>query len=125
MSLTTSSVKIHLINNLDNDNVDDSIVIKKNPLDKSYIVTYSDQNNGSPVKHIVTDLHRDNLEDYVYMILKNQSIDEEGYKYIQVTAPAMPRVLVSGSLMKEVYYREHMIEMLGTSLDLLEKVSVK
>jgi hypothetical protein len=34
-------------------------------------------------------------------------------------------VLVSGSLMKEVYYREHMIEMLGTSLDLLEKVSVK
>jgi len=125
MALTTSSVKIHLINNLDNDNVDDSIVIKKDPLDKSYIVTYSDQNNGSPVKHVVTGLHRDNLEDYVYMILKNQSIDEDGYKYIQVTAPAMPRVLVSGSLMKEVYYREHLIEMLGTSLDLLEKVSVK
>ena len=125
MALTTSSVKIHLINNMDNGNLDDSIVIKKNALDKSYSVTYSDQNNGSPVKHLVTGLHRDNLEDYVYMILKNQSIDEDGYKYIQVTAPAMPRVLVSGSLMKEVYYREHMIEMLGTSLDLLEKVSVK
>ena len=105
MALTTSSVKIHLINNIDNGNVDDSIVIKKNPLDNSYSVTYSDQNNGSPVKHLVTGLHRDNLEDYVYMILKNQSIDEDGYKYIQVTAPAMPRVLVSGSLMKEVYYR--------------------
>ena len=125
MALTASYVKIHLINNLDDGNVDDSIIIKKDPLDKSYNVTYHDQNNGFPVRHVVTGLHRDNLEDYVYMILKNQSIDEDAYKYIQVTAPAMPRVLVSGSLMKEVYYREHMIEMLGTSLDLLEKVSVK
>ena len=122
-SYSNASIMINLINDL-NIPKDDTIKIQKNYLDKTYEVIYSDQNDGTPIKHNAYGLNRDTLMDYLYVVFKNQSMDEEGYKHIQISSPAMPRVLVSGLLMKEKYYREHMMEMLETSLEMLEKVSV-
>jgi hypothetical protein len=122
-SFSNPSIMIHLINDLDLVK-DDSIKIQKNTYDKTYEISYNDQNNGSPIRHTAIGLNRDTLMDYLYMVFKNQSIDEDGYKHIQISSPAMPRVLVSGSLMKEKYYREHMMEMLETSLEMLDNVNV-
>ena len=115
---------IHLINDL---NVvhDDVITVHRSIVDNAYNVTFSDQNNGSPVKHRMTGLSRMAVQNYLFRILKNQVIDEQGYKYIQITTPAMPRVLVSGSKMREEYYREEIEEVIGISLEMLGEVRKK
>jgi hypothetical protein len=59
----------------------------------------------------------------LYMLFKNQALDEEGYKSVQLTLPAMPRVIVSGEKFKDLYYREHFLELIGNSLDMLENVT--
>jgi hypothetical protein len=39
---------------------------------------------------------------YLYILLKNQFLDEEGYQKLQLSLPAMPRMIVSGDKFKQV-----------------------
>lgn len=102
------------------DDTDDVINIKKDLTTNEYVITYSDPNEGVPVVHQMSGLYRDKVLEYVYMLLKNQYVDEEGFDKVQVNIPAMPRVIVSGEKFNEVYYREHFQQLIGFGLDNLE-----
>jgi len=123
MAYSDTSIGIHLINNDLSAKADDTILIRKNLAHGDFDITYKDQNNGSPITHVVNGLYRGRVMDYLYMLFKNQALDEEAYKSVQLTLPAMPRIIVSGDKFKDLYYREHFLEAVGNSLDLLENIT--
>lgn len=125
MSLYSMPIMIHLINDDKSTNGDDTIRIAKNYDTNEFDITYTDQNNGEPVTHLVTGLYRARVIDYLYILFKNQALDEQGYMSVQMTIPGMPRVIVSGDKFKDLYYREHFMEAVGSGLDLLENVTSK
>lgn len=102
---------------------DDTIKIFKNLAFGDFEITYSDPNDGSPVTHKMTGLYRQKVLDYVYMLLKNQYLDEEKFISVQFTLPGMPRVIVSAAKFNEVYYREHFYELMSFGLDNLENTT--
>jgi uncharacterized protein with ParB-like and HNH nuclease domain len=120
MAYSDTSIRIHLINSDTSKNADDTITIRKNFDTNEFDIVYRDQNNGEPVTHEVSGLYRARVLDYLYMLFKNQALDEEGYKSVQLTLPALPRLIVSGDKFKDLYYREHFLEAVGTGLDLLD-----
>lgn len=123
MAYSDTSILIHLIHNDKKAYSDDTVKIVKNYERDDFDITFTDQNDGTPVVHKAVGLYRSRVLDYLYMLFKNQALDEEGYKSVQVTLPAMPRILVSGEKFKDLYYREHFLELLENSLDLFENVS--
>ena len=122
MAYSDTYVRINLIHSSSNV-PDDIITIQKNFDTNDFEILYRDQNNGTPISHIVSGLYRARVIDYLYIVFKNQSLDEEGYKSIQLTLPALPRLIVSGDKFKDLYYREHFLEAVGTGLDLLENTT--
>jgi len=125
MAYSDTSIVISLINNPSQHSGDDTVTIRKNLDLGDFEIVYNDQNNGSPIAHVLIGLYRQRVIDYLYMLFKNQALDEEAYKNVQLTLPAMPRIIVSGDKFKDPYYREHFLELIGNSLDTLENVSVK
>lgn len=124
MAYSDTSICIYLIN-ADSTRGDDMVTIMKNLDLGDFEIVYKDKNDGSPITHVVRGLYRQRVLDYLYMLFKNQSLDEEAYMSIQVTLPAMPRIIVSGDKFKDLYYREHFLELIGNSLDTLENVYSK
>ena len=120
MSYSDTSIRIHLIHSDSAKNGDDTVTIRKNFDTNEFDIVYRDQNNGEPITHEVSGLYRARVLDYLYMLFKNQALDEEGYKSVQLTLPALPRLIVSGDKFKDLYYREHFLEAVGTGLDLLD-----
>ena len=49
-------------------------------------------------------------------------MDDDGFKSVQFSLPAMPRILVDVWKFKEVYYREHFLDLLENGLDTLDRV---
>jgi hypothetical protein len=123
MSHSSTTIEILLIKN--NSTKDDAILIKKNLLYNEFDLTYIEHTNGcETVKHSATGLYHDKVMDYIYMVFKNQYLDEEPYSHIQINVPAMPRIMISGDKFNEVYYRVHVRELISTGLDLLETTTV-
>lgn len=120
MAYSDTSVCINLIKNVSAKNGDDVVTIRKNFDTNDFEIIYRDQNDGTPVVHHVSGLYRDRVIDYLYVLFKNQSLDDEGYTSVQLTLPALPRLIVSGEKFKDLYYREHFLEAVGTGLDLLD-----
>jgi hypothetical protein len=120
MDYSDTSIFIHLIN--DSNQKDDIIRIKKNLSYNEFDIRYTDQNNDSPIVHNLNGLYRAQVMDYIYAVFKNQALDEQGYHKVQVTLPAMPRIIVSGDKFKDLYYREHFMDTIGKSLDTIENV---
>jgi hypothetical protein len=69
-------------------------------------------------------MNRDEVLDYLYNVFKNQSLDDMGYEHIQITLPALPRIIIKGEKLKDLYYREHFLELFESSLDILDKITV-
>jgi hypothetical protein len=115
-------IQINLQRDTDVSN-DDTIKIFKNLEFGDFEITYKDPNDGSSVTHKMKGLYRQKVLDYVYMLLKNQYLDEEKFTSLQFTLPGMPRVLVSAAKFDDVYYREHFYELIGFGLDSLENTS--
>ena len=120
MAYSDTSLTIHLVKNLANEKLDDTVRIVKNLEDSVFELTFKD--NGDPVTHKAYEMTRDNLCDYVYFLLKNLSMDEDGYQSVQLSLPAMPRMIVSASKLQDTYYREHFLELIENSLSMLDKV---
>ena len=120
MAYSDTSISIHLLKNLANEKLDDTVRIVKNLEDSAFELTFKD--NGDPVTHKVYEMTRDTVCDYVYLLLKNLSLDEDGYQSIQISLPAMPRMIVSASKLKDTYYTEHFLEVIENSLSMLDKV---
>jgi hypothetical protein len=56
----------------------------------------------------------------MYLLFKNQSLDEEAPCQVQVNLPSMPRVIVSGDKFQGLYYREHFSELIDSGLDFMD-----
>ena len=120
MAYSDTSIVIHLVKDLANKSLDDTVSIRKNLEDSVFELTFKD--NGDPLVHNAYEMTRDNVCDYVYLLLKNMTLDEDGYQSIQLSLPAMPRLIVSSSKMSNTYYRDHFLELIENSLSMLDKV---
>lgn len=102
---------------------DDTITIRKNVETDNFSVVYKDANaGGPPVIHTMT-LEHDDVVDHMYLVLKSQALDDDGFESIQFNLPAMPRLLVNISRLNEMYYREHLLELIQNGLDCLDAMS--
>jgi hypothetical protein len=113
-------IQINLERSSGGESNDDTIKIRKNLEFGDFEITYKDPNDGTPVTHKMKGLYRQKVLDYMYMLLKNQYLDEEKFTSLQFALPAMPRVLVSAAKFEDVYYREHFYELIGFGLDSLD-----
>jgi hypothetical protein len=120
MAYSDTSITIHLLKNLANESLDDTVRIVKNLEDSAFELTFKD--NGDPVTHKAHEMTRDNVCDYVFLLLKNLSLDEDGYQSIQLSLPAMPRMIVTASKLHDTYYRDHFLELVENGLSMLDKV---
>jgi hypothetical protein len=119
-SYTDISIRINLIRG-DGSSTDDRLTLTKNLDYGDFEINYSEYNYGKQrIVHEVKGMYREKVMNYLYSLFKNISLDEEPYVNVQFILPAMPSVIVSASKFKDVYYREHFLEMTGTCLDLLE-----
>ena len=107
---------------------DDTLKIYKNIVDDTFEIRYTDANiegsSSKPVTHTMVSLSHENVLDHIYFILKNQYLDTDKFRQIQIDPPAMPRILVDGDKFNDVYTREHIYELIGHSLECLDYVDV-
>jgi hypothetical protein len=122
MPAFSSTMSIRFIRDTTNSSTDDVMSIRKNFQEGEFVVTYTDENQGSPVFHTISFGCRMDLVNHLYLTLKNQAIDDDGFKSVQFSLPAMPRILVDAWKFKEVYYREHFLDLLENGLDTLDRV---
>jgi hypothetical protein len=120
MAYSDTSIIIHLIKDSKVTTLDDTVRIVKNLEDRSFDVTYKD--NGDPLVHKAYQMTRDNVCDYVYLLLKSLTLDEDGYEKFQFSLPAMPRFLISASTLRDPSYRDHFLELIENSLSMIDKV---
>jgi hypothetical protein len=121
------SVMIEMIMMHSNDSsTDETLQIKKDYLSNEFTVSFSDPNKYTACSNTtVKNLYHDKLMKYVYMLLKNLKVDEEGPTNIQVNIPGMPSILFSGNKMNDIYYREHLYDLIEFGVDLLEHTTPK
>lgn len=120
MAYSDTSINIRFVKDSAVVKLDDVIRIVKNLEDRVFEVTYTD--NGDSLVHKAYEMTRDNVCDYVYLLLKNITMDEDGYQSIQLDLPAMPRLLVSVSKLQDTYHRDHFLELIENSLSMIDKV---
>jgi hypothetical protein len=120
MAYTDTCVEIRFINDLSNSSTDDKIVIRRDLYEGFYDLVYTDYNNGKPITFNLTTDKRGDIMQYMYLLFKNQSLDEEAPSRVQVNIPSMPRMIVSGDKFQEVYYREHFSELIDSGLDFMD-----
>jgi len=122
MSSTYSpcSLELVMIKDTKNKKEDDSVKVRLNLDLNEYEITLRDQNAGSEIAHRIEMSTKEKVMDYLYLVLKSICLDEDGYENIQVNTPLMPRVFFSVKSLKDLYYRDHVHEILRTGLDLLE-----
>lgn len=107
-------------------NTDDTLTIRKNLTTGDFDVRYKDVNDGvstkahAPVMHLLMGLSHERVLRHVYLLTKNQYLDMQGFHQLQFDVPAMPRILLDASSMSELYYREHVCELIGAALENLD-----
>lgn len=114
------SLELVMIKDTKNKKEDDSVKVRLNLDLNEYEITLRDQNAGSEIAHRIEMSTKEKVIDYLYLVLKSICLDEDGYENIQVNTPLMPRVFFSVKSLKDIYYRDHVHEILRTGLDLLE-----
>ena len=125
MSSFTSSFCLRFIRNSKGAaSSDDRLSVRKDLSTGEFQVTYVDENNGDPVTHRMNYLYRARVMDHFYLVLKNQMIDDDGFEAVQFNMPAMPRMLVNATKFKDVYYREHFLDLIGNALDCLDTLEM-
>lgn len=126
MSTFSSCFSLRFIRNTESAaaSTDDLVKVRKNLEEEDFELTYVDENNGSPVVHEMIFTKRSDLINHVYLLLKNQMIDDDGFKAVQFSLPAMPRMLVRVDKFRDVYYREHFLDLIENALDCLDRLTV-
>ena len=120
---TSCCLQIVMIKKSNDSSLDDQITIRKNLDLNEFEVTMKDMNEGDKVTHRLEGTTKDTVMKYLYHLLKNFSLDDDGYQSIQVNVPLMPRVLFTGASLKDLYVREHLQDVLNLGLDLVEDVT--
>ena len=107
---------------------DDSMRIRKNFESGEFEMVYTDSHDVNKQVHKLQSLYRQRVVDHVYLTLKNLTMDEDNFFQVQLNLPAMPLLLVSVESLKDLYYREHLLELVENgldNLDVLEKIDLK
>ena len=112
-----------MIKNTKNQKEDDTITVRKNLNLNEFEITLRDQNSGEKISHRLETPTKEKVLNYLYLLLKSISLDEDGYENIQVNTPLMPRILFSVKSLKDLYYRDHVQDLLRLGLDTLEDVN--
>jgi hypothetical protein len=99
---------------------DDTMRIRKNFESGEFELVYKDSHDSKKQVHTLTGLYRQRVLDHVYLALKNLTMDEENFFQVQLNMPAMPPVLVSVENLSDVYYRDHLLELVSNGLDNLD-----
>jgi hypothetical protein len=122
----TSSFSLRFIRNTNSSaSQDDTISVRKDLSTGEFQMTYKDENNGDPTTHVMNYLYRARVLDHLYLVLKNQNIDDDGFEAVQFNLPAMPRMLVNIQKFADVYYREHFLDLIGNALDCLDTLETR
>jgi hypothetical protein len=121
MQYSDTSITLHLIKSVEKLTGDDIIRIRMNLITNSYELTYTD--NEEKLVHSVSFSSQIEIRDHLFFVLENLNLDVDDYKFIQVSVPAMPRLLLSSSSLKTSYYRDHIMDLLNHALFILEKVN--
>ena len=101
--------------------------VRKNYETCEFEMVYTDSHNTTKQVHKLHSLYRQRVLDHVYLTLKNLTLDEDNFYQLQLNLPAMPPILVSVENLKDIYYRDHLLELVQNgldNLDVLEKVNV-
>ena len=107
-------------------NTDDTLTVRKNLTTGDFDIRYKDVNDGvstkahAPVMHLLMGMSHERVLRHVYLLTKNQYLDMQGFNQLQFDVPAMPRILLDASSMSELYYREHVCELIGAALENLD-----
>jgi hypothetical protein len=120
MEYSSTAVEILMIKDPKNKRHDDKISIRKNFTTNDYEIVFTDTNFDSPFKNKVVRMYRHSVLEYAYFLLKNQKVDSDGYKKIQVNVPAMPSILLEAEQLNDVYFREHLHDLISFGVDLLD-----
>lgn len=121
-----SKVSLQLILINDVTKQDDSVSIRKNLTYNEFDLTFIENTPGElPIRFSITGLSHQGALDYVHTLLKSQCVDDEPYTRIQVNAPATPRLIISSEKLKDLYYRDHVYDMISGGLHYLETASVE
>lgn len=132
-SYSQTFIQMTFVRDSSNPASDDTLKIYKNIVDDSFEIRYTDANtelligqgsSDNRVTHTMVSLSHENVLDHIYFILKNQYLDTDKFRQIQIDPPAMPRILVDGDKFSDVYTREHVYELIGHSLECLEYVDL-
>ena len=120
---TSCSLQIVMIKKSTDSSQDDQITVRKNLNLNEFEITMKDMNSGDKVTHRLEGTNKNMVMRYLYHLLKNFSLDDDGYENIQVNVPLMPRVLFTAVSLKDLYVREHLEDLLNLGLDLVEDVT--
>jgi len=116
-------LQIVLIKKSSDSSQDDQITVRKNLDLNEFEIKLNDMNSGDKVTHRLEGTNKNMVMKYLYHLLKNISLDDDGYESIQVNVPLMPRVLFTAASLKDLYVREHLEDLLNLGLDLVEDVT--
>ena len=102
---------------------DDKLVIRKNLLNGDYSLWFTDTNsetNGKVITQTLSSMSQAKVLEHMRVLMKTLAFDEEGFHQVQFDIPGMPRFLLSVSKMQEVYYRNHIGDLIETGLDAMD-----
>ena len=117
---SSCSVEVIMIKDSKNQKEDDSVKVRLNLDVNEFEITLRDKNAGSEMSHRIEMSTKEKVIDYLYLLLKSISLDEDGYEHVQINIPLMPRILFSVKSLKDLYNRDHVNDLLRMGLDVLE-----
>lgn len=119
-------IELQFIRAADSDpSTDDILKIRKNYESGEFELVYTDSDKDQKVTHRLHSLYRQRILDHIYLLLKNMTLDEDNFHQLQLNLPAMPRLIVSVENLKDLYYRDHFLDLIGNSLDNLDVIESK
>ena len=123
MSTHSCPITLHMIRENSTSVNDDKLVIRKNLQDDTYTLWFTDTNSETQAKVIYQTLEsmtQAKVLEHMRVLIKSIAFDEEGFIKVQFDIPGMPRILMSVCKMREVYYRDHIADLIETGLDAMD-----
>ena len=92
----TAAIQILIIRDSNNNESDDKIAIKYDPMDEQYTVSYLDSNTKSKTVQTLF-MDGDTLDQYLNSLFTLLSLDDVPYENIQFNIPGLPTVIYKPS----------------------------
>jgi len=120
--MSSYTIHLHLIRSETQCSTDDSLKISLNHETGNYTLKYTDKNtetNSNSISESFDDLGHCAVAEHMRVLIKSVALDEQGFSKIQMDVPGMPRMILSVDKLREVYYREHIADMIHSGLHIM------